>query len=225
MYAKRRSTLKKLIAVLSMILVMLIGVAGTLSYLQVATQPVQNTFAPSNIGLKLEETERTYDMVPGVDMLKDPTVTVSGDVDAYVFVKVAETNPTGTYTFDEFLSYAIAEGWTLLTDVEGLDDSLTTDVKIDTVANGTYVIYREVKVADEAKTFSVLDGNKVTTNTGVTKQMMDALCNDDGTVKEGVTVPTLTFTAYAIQMANGGAYNNGNFTPAEAWSAAQGQQT
>lgn len=219
MYAKRRSSLKKLITVLSMILVMLIGVAGTLSYLQVATQPVQNTFAPSNIGLKLEETERTYDMVPGVDMLKDPTVTVSGDVDAYVFVKVAETNPTGTYTFDEFLSYAIAEGWTLLTDVEGLDDSLTTGGKIDTVENGTYVIYREVKVADEAKTFSVLDGDKVTTNTGVTKQMMDALCNDDGTVKEGVTVPTLTFTAYAIQKAG---FEN---DLAGAWAAAQGQQT
>lgn len=216
MYAKRRSSLKKLITVLSMILVMLISVAGTLSYLQVATQPVQNTFAPSNIGLKLEETERTYDMVPGVDMPKDPTVTVSGDVDAYVFVKVAETNPTGTYTFDEFLSYAIAEGWTLLADVKGLDDSLTTDGKIDTVANGTYVIYRVVNVADEAKTFSVLDGNKVTTNTGVTKQMMDALCNDDGTVKEGVIVPTLTFTAYAIQKAG--------FEDdiAEAWDAAQG---
>ena len=214
MYAKRRSSLKKLITVLSMILVMLISVAGTLSYLQVATQPVQNTFAPSNIGLKLEETERTYDMVPGVDMPKDPTVTVSGDVDAYVFVKIDEAGSvtvSGTeYTLDDFLTYAIAAGWTVHTGTVDTNDSAS--------GNETVVIYREVKVADEAKTFSVLDGNKVTTNTGVTKQMMDALCNDDGTVKEGVIVPTLTFTAYAIQKAG---FEN---DIAEAWDAARGLQ-
>ena len=30
--------------------------------------------------------------------------------------------------------------------------------------------------------------------------------------------PTLNFAAYAIQKADGGADNDGNFTPAEAWA-------
>ncbi len=205
MYAKRRSTLKKLITVLSMILVMLIGVAGTLSYLQVATQPVQNTFAPSNIGLKLEETERTYKMIPGVDMPKDPKVTVSGDVDAYVFVKIDEAGSVTVseteYTLDDFLTYAIAAGWTVHTGTVDTNDSSS--------GNETVVIYREVKVLDTTKTFSVLAEDKVSTNAGVTKEMMNAYT--DGSIK-------LTFTAYAIQKAG----FEGKI--AEAWTAAQGLQ-
>lgn len=206
MYAKRRSTLKKLIAVLSVILVMLVGVAGTLSYLQVQKGPVVNTFAPSNIDLTLEETTgSTYKMVPGVAMDKNPTVTVSGDVDAYVFVKIDEAGSvtvSGTeYTLDDFLTYAIAAGWTVHTGTVDTNDSAS--------GNETVVIYREVKVADTTKTFSVLADNKVSTNAGVTKQMMNAYT--DGSIK-------LTFTAYAIQKAG----FEGKI--AEAWAAAQGLQ-
>ena len=206
MYAKRRSTLKKLITVLSVILVMLVGVAGTLSYLQVQKGPVVNTFAPSNIDLTLEETTgSTYKMVPGVAMEKNPTVTVSGDVDAYVFVKIDEAGSvtvSGTeYTLDDFLTYAIAAGWTVHTGTVDTNDSAS--------GNETVVIYREVKVSDTTKTFSVLAENKVSTNAGVTKQMMNAYT--DGSIK-------LTFTAYAIQKAG----FEGKI--AEAWSAAQGLQ-
>ena len=206
MYAKRRSTLKKLIAVLSVILVMLVGVAGTLSYLQVQKGPVVNTFAPSNIDLTLEETTgSTYKMVPGVAMDKNPTVTVSGDVDAYVFVKIDEAGSvtvSGTeYTLDDFLTYAIAAGWTVHTGTVDTNDSAS--------GNETVVIYREVKVADTTKTFSVLADNKVSTNAGVTKQMMNAYT--DGSIK-------LTFTAYAIQKAG----FEGKI--AKAWAAAQGLQ-
>ena len=206
MYAKRRSTLKKLITVLSVILVMLVGVAGTLSYLQVQKGPVVNTFAPSNNDLTLEETTgSTYKMVPGVAMDKNPTVTVSGDVDAYVFVKIDEAGSvtvSGTeYTLDDFLTYAIAAGWTVHTGTVDTNDSAS--------GNETVVIYREVKVADTTKTFSVLAENKVSTNAGVTKQMMNAYT--DGSIK-------LTFTAYAIQKAG----FEGKI--AEAWAAAQGLQ-
>lgn len=206
MYAKRRSTLKKMIAVLSVILVMLVGVAGTLSYLQMQTDSVVNTFAPSNIDLKLVETTgSTYKMVPGVAMDKNPTVTVSGDVDAYVFVKIDEAGSvtvSGTeYTLDDFLTYAIAAGWTV--------HAGTVDTNDSTSGNETVVIYREVKVADTTKTFSVLADNKVSTNAGVTKQMMNAYT--DGSIK-------LTFTAYAIQKAG----FEGKI--AEAWAAVQGLQ-
>ena len=207
MYAKKNKTLKVLVAALSVVLVVCLSVAGTLAYLQVKTSEVVNTFAPSNIDLKLEETTgSTYKMVPGVAMDKNPTVTVSGDVDAYVFVKIDEAGSvtvSGTeYTLDDFLTYAIAAGWTVHTGTVDTNDSAS--------GNETVVIYREVKVADTTKTFSVLADNKVSTNAGVTKQMMNAYTG--GSIK-------LTFTAYAIQSANI-TDTSGNGTAAdEAWAA------
>ena len=201
----KKKTLKALVAVLSVVLIVCLSVAGTLAYLKVTTAPVTNTFAPSNIALKLEETTgSTYKMVPGVAMDKNPTVTVSGDVDAYVFVEIVEAGSvtvSGTeYTLDDFLTYAIAAGWTVHTGTVDTNDSVS--------GNETVVIYREVKVSDTTKTFSVLAENKVSTNAGVTKQMMNAYT--DGSIK-------LTLTAYAIQQA-------GFADVAAAWAAAQGQQ-
>lgn len=206
MYAKKTKTLKTLVVVLSVILLMCLTVAGTLAYLQIKTNPVVNTFSPSDIGLTLTETTgSTYKMVPGVAMVKNPTVTVSGDVDAYVFVEIVEngtvtvsetvngTTTSTEYTFDDFLSYAIDSGWTVL---EG-----TVDANDSTPGNETIVIYREVVANATEQTFSVLADNKVTTNASVTKQMMNAYT--DGSIK-------LTFTAYAIQ-------KDGFATPADAW--------
>ena len=210
----KRSTLKKMIAALSVILVMLIGVAGTLAYLQMQTEPVVNTFAPSNIDLTLVETPttggsataNTYKMIPGVEIDKDPKVTVKADIDCYVFVQVEESA-----NFDTYMTYAIASGWKLY------DSGATT---IDTVANDTYILYREVSSADAANgiSFDVLAGNKVTVPNTVDKDDMNALYNTDGTVKAD-SQPKLTFTAYAIQKA--GFENN----LAGAWAVAQGQQT
>lgn len=205
MYEKKNKTLKVLVAVLSVILVMSLTVAGTLAYLQVKTEPVVNTFAPSNIDLVLVETTNTYKMVPGVDIAKDPKVTVSGDVDAYVFVKIEEagsvTVDNATYTLDDFLAYAIADGWTVH---EGQDD--TNDANN---GNETVVIYREVTASATSQTFSVLANDKVTTNDGVTKQMMNAYTDDS--IK-------LTFTAYAIQ-------KEGFATSAAAWDEAKGSES
>ena len=206
MYAKRRSTLKKLITVLSMILVMLIGVAGTLSYLQVATQPVQNTFAPSNIDLTLEETTTTYKMIPGVEIKKDPKVTVKADIDCYVFVKVEESA-----NFDTYMTYAIANGWIQLKDAN--DNNIA----------GVY--YREVSATTDedgdnnnhVEAFTVLADNKVTVPDTVDKDDMNALYDTDGTVKAD-SQPKLTFTAYAIQKAGFETDLVG------AWAAAQGLQ-
>lgn len=197
---KKTKCLKMAVAVLSVVLVMCLSVAGTLAYLQVKTGPVVNTFSPSNIGLTLTETERTYKMVPGVAMDKNPTVTVSGDVDAYVFVKIEEAGSVTvdgiTYTLDDFLSYTIATGWEVLRGENDSNDS--------TNGNEIIVIYRVV-AADADKTFSVLDGDKVTTNASVTKQMMDAY--EDSSIK-------LTFTAYAVQ-------KEGFDDAAKAWEQAQ----
>lgn len=193
----KKKTLKALVAVLSVVLIVCLSVAGTLAYLKVTTTPVTNTFAPSNIDLKLEETTgSTYKMVPGVDIPKDPKVTVTADIDSYVFVKVEEST-----NFDTYMTYAIAGGW----------------IALDKT-NHPGVYYREVSadVAKDGEAFYVLADNKVTVPNTVTKNQMDELYTN-GAVNP-TAQPKLTFTAYAIQKAG--------FEDkiADAWAAAQGQQ-
>ena len=198
MYEKKNKTLKVLVSVLSVVLVMCLTVAGTLAYLKVKTEPVVNTFAPSNIDLTLKETERTYKMIPGIELEKDPQITVTADIDCFVFVKVAKSD-----NFDTYMTYATAAGWTL-------------------VSGETNIYYREVSATEDedqngntnVEAFYVLAGNEtyengfVAVKNSVEKTDMTA-ANDNK--------PTLTFTAYAIQ-------KEGFTTPAAAWAEAQEQQ-
>ena len=211
----KKKTLKMLVTALSVVLIICLSVAGTLAYLQLKTNSVVNTFSPSNIDLKLEETAteggtstaNTYQMIPGVVYAKDPQVTVTSDIDCYVFVQVQESG-----NFDTYMTYAIANGWKLCP---------TGTEEIDTVANDTYVLYREVSAAEakNGKSFCVLAGDAqnangiVTIKSEVTKAQMDALYDEDGNV---IDLPTLTFTAYAIQ-------KSGFATPVLAWEQAQKQ--
>lgn len=165
---------KGLIIAAAMILAVCLGVGGTLAYLFVKTNTVTNTFTPSDITLELKETERTYQMIPGVEMPKDPKVTASGDIDFYVFVKVDKVNNPDTY-----LDYSIIttgeKGWKVL----------------ETGAN--YVVYyQEVAANATFKDVSILTGDKVTTKAGITKEQMNSIGNNK---------PQLIFTAYAIQKA------------------------
>ena len=217
MNAKRRSALKKMIAALSVILVLLVGVAGTLAYLQVKTGSVQNTFAPSNIDLTLTETAteggsttaNTYKMIPGVKIDKDPKVTVKADIDCYVFVEVTETT-----NFDTYMTYAIASGWKLFNTTSGAVTEIAADADLD----GTYVLFREVSadVAKDGKEFGVLADDQVMVPKTVTKTQMNELYNADGTVITA-NQPKLTFTAYAIQK------NGFEDNLLGAWNEAHGQ--
>ena len=184
-----------LISVLAVMMALCTVVGATLAYLFVKTDPVVNTFSPSNIGLTLTETTTNYQMIPGVDIAKDPKVTVTADVDCYVFVKIDKSDNYGTYLED----YGVATGWTL---VPGQND----------------VYYREVTAAaaKNGASFYVLAGNEtfangyVSVKTSVNKAQMAAIATNNQ--------PTLTFTAYAVQKA--GFENN----IAGAWTQAQAQQ-
>ena len=220
---KRTRCLKATVAVLSVVLAMLMGIAGTLAYLKAETTPVINTFSPSNINLKLEETNvdgesdkaNTYKMIPGVDIAKDPKVTVKADIDCYVFVQVEESA-----NFDTYMTYAIASDWKLLNTNTGEETEIADKTKL----NGTYVLFREVTadVAKDGEAFYVLAGNTTYPNgvvhipNTVTKTQMDALYTD-GAVNT-TAQPKLTFTAYAIQKAG---FEN---DLVGAWTAAQGLQ-
>lgn len=187
-------TMKKTIALLvavSMIVGCVIG--ATLAWLTSTTGPVTNTFTTSDIDVMLEETTTDYKMIPGHTIAKDPKVTVkAGSEDCYLFVKVEKST-----NFDTFMTYEIADGWTELTDVDGVYYR-TIDSKDVTNTNKT------------GEAYSVLKNDQVSVNATVTKADMNGL--------KAQNYPKLTFTAYASQLYKN---NTEQFTAEEAWSNAQ----
>lgn len=161
---------KTLALVLALTLLVAGVVGGTLAWLTDQTAEVKNTFTVGDINIGLTETTADYKMVPGNTIAKDPTVTVKANSEAcWLFVKVTESTD-----LKDFITYAIAEGWTALPGVDG-------------------VYYREVPASAADQTFSVLKGDAVTVNSDVTKEMLTA---------KDFANPTLTFKAYAVQKDN-----------------------
>lgn len=159
---------KTLALVLALTLLVAGVVGGTLAWLTDRTAEVKNTFTVGDINIALTETTRDYKMVPGNKLDKNPTVTVKANSEAcWLFVKVTESE-----NLKDFITYAIAEGWTELQD-------------------GVY--YREVPASNADQTFPVLAGNAVTVKDTVTKEMLTA---------KDFANPTLTFKAYAVQKDN-----------------------
>lgn len=158
---------KTLALVLALTLLVAGVVGGTLAWLTDQTAEVKNTFTVGDINIGLTETTADYKMVPGNTIAKDPTVTVKANSEAcWLFVKVTESTD-----LKNFITYAIAEGWTALPGVDG-------------------VYYREVPASAADQTFSVLAGDAVTVKIDVTRTMLETAKTD---------APTLTFKAYAIQ--------------------------
>ena len=158
---------KTLALVLALTLLVAGVVGGTLAWLTDQTAEVKNTFTVGDINIGLTETTTDYKMVPGNTIAKDPTVTVKANSEAcWLFVKVTESTD-----LKDFITYAIAEGWTALPGVDG-------------------VYYREVPASAADQTFSVLAGDAVTVKSDVTRTMLETANTD---------APTLTFKAYAIQ--------------------------
>lgn len=212
-YAKKKTSFVKTLAV-AMVLVTLIGCAigGTLAWLTAETQQVVNTFTVGNIKIKLDETntdggegaperdtENSYKMIPGWTITKDPVATVlANSEDCYLFVELVEDKGVVTYKnaagqdvttkWSDFLTYAIADGWTL---VEG----------------ETNVYYREVTTSTSNQSFNVIKDNKVNVLTTVTEEMMETLTE--------ATYPKLNVTAYAVQLYKN---NTEKFGAAAAWA-------
>lgn len=200
-------TKKKLIAIVTAaVLVICCAVAGTLAWLTSTSDPVVNTFTPSDIDVTLVETKTNFQMVPGYTIEKDPKVTVkAGSEDCYLFIKVEKSA-----VLDDYIAYAIAAGWEQLKDEQG--------VKVE----GVY--YRTVSKVDSTREFSILgtgsypnaaspeytwSDNQVLVKPTVTKKMMNDL------EATNATKPTLTFTAYASQYMRD---NTTSFSAIEAWN-------
>lgn len=202
---------KKLIAIISCMILLIGAVGATIAWLTDKTNEVVNTFTVGDINIELTETWNTDSdgdqvkdswtgkMIPGDTLDKNPKVTVKAGSEAcWLFVKVTETcdvtkpNSTDKYAFSDFITYSVitgAGGWNQLMDNE--ENSVA----------GVY--YREVadltSAADDLSFAVIRDASgitdKVTVKDTVTKEMLEA-------VKNSGKYPTLTFKAYAVQKAN-----------------------
>lgn len=100
---------KGLALVLALTLLVVGVVAGTLAWLTAKSDVVTNTFTTSDIKVELKETTGTeYKMIPGYTISKNPKATVlAGSEECYLFVKLDKSA-----SFDTYLEYVIADGWT-----------------------------------------------------------------------------------------------------------------
>lgn len=177
---RRRSVgMKTFVAMLALVLVIGCAVGGTVAWLVSSTNAVVNTFTYGDINITLGETTGSdYKIIPGVDIPKDPKVTVNKDSEAcWLFVKVEEE---GTFV-DDKVTYSIADGWT-----QGDDTNIPANV-----------YYREVNAVTADTSYYVLQGSTeypngvVTVSEELTKAEVNSITAENQ--------PKLTFTAYAVQ--------------------------
>lgn len=188
---RRGVSTRAFVALLALVLVIGCVAGGTVAWLVAKTDPVVNTFTYGDIKIELAETTGpNYKIVPGVDISKDPKVTVNANSEAcWLFVKVEKT---GTFV-DGKVTYAIADDWTKLTGVDSVDN----------------VYYREVGAVTADTSYYVLKGSTEYPNGVVT--VSENLTKDE--IKNITSKPTLTFTAYAVQ-------KEGSADAAAAWAKA-----
>lgn len=168
---------KLVVAMLAVTLLIGCAIGGTVAWLTANTAPVVNTFTYGDINIELAETTGTnYKIIPGVNIEKDPKVTVKKDSEAcWLFVKVEEA---GTFVANK-VTYSIADGWT----------------KGDGTNIPVNVYYREVGAVTADTSFNILAGDTaypdgvVKVSTELTKAEVNAI----------TAQPKLTFTAYAVQ--------------------------
>lgn len=181
-YEKRRSVSSKMfVMMLALVLVFGCAVGGTIAWLTATSATVENTFTYGDINIKLEETTgNNYKIIPGVNIHKDPKVTVEADSEAcYLFVEVKEE---GTFVANK-VTYKIADDWIQLKDLAGRD------------VDGVY--YRVVSAEDAktGKTYNVLKGDDVYSDGVIIVSSL--LTKAD--VARVTEQPKLTFKAYAVQ--------------------------
>lgn len=174
---RRRSVSgRAFVTLLALVLVFGCAVGGTFAWLTAKTDAVVNTFTYGDINIGLAETTGgAYKIVPGVNISKDPKVTVTAGSEAcWLFVKVEEKDwPAFKETDNRTakIAYDIALGWTAL---EG--------------QNGVY--YREVGAVTADTSFDVIKDDVITVSENLTKAEVNTVV---------ALRPKLTFTAYAVQ--------------------------
>lgn len=169
---RRRSVgMKTFVVMLALVLVIGCAVGGTVAWLVSSTNAVVNTFTYGDINITLGETTgNDYKIIPGVNIDKNPKVTVKKNSEAcWLFVEVKEE---GTFVADK-VTYSIADGWT----------------KGDGTNIPANVYYRAVDAVTNGTDFDVLKDNKIYVSEELSKSDIQSI----------TAQPKLTFTAYAVQ--------------------------
>ena len=175
---------KTLLTIVLTVLACSLVMGATLALLIDKTGTIQNTFVAGDINITLEETKgtevstnvRSFKMIPGSTIEKDPVVTVEKDSEAcYLFVYVVPST-----NFDTYMTYTMADGWKPVDEV-----------------NYSGLYYREVGTVGSTIaadiSFSVLKDNKVKVIDTLTKDQLEAA---------KTTAPTISFMAFAVQREN-----------------------
>ena len=144
---------------------------GTFAYLQSQTDDVVNEFKTEQVKVEISEFPHDpYDIIPGTEQDKDPSVTVKNTVEAFVFLNVTD-NTYGLVTYE-------------------IDDTIWT--KLEGYEN---VYYKKVPAAadENGTTLKVLKDDKVSYDKDlINEDMLD----ENGDLRTDVA---LSFNAFAIQ--------------------------
>lgn len=173
MNTKHRRSISGKMFVTMLAVVLLVGciIGGTVAWLTDKTNPITNTFTYGDINITLGETTgNEYKIIPGVNIDKNPKVTVKANSEAcWLFVKVEEE---GTFVANK-VTYSIDDGWT----------------KGDGTNIPANVYYRAVAAVTNDTDFAVLKDNKIYVSEELSKSDIQSISAQ----------PKLTFTAYAVQ--------------------------
>lgn len=179
---------KKIALLMAMVMLFAVTTAGTLAWLMDGTAKVENVFTIGELEITLDE-----DVDPDFHIVPGTSETKDPEVtvlaDSEECWLFVKVETTGSI---ELVTYSIASGWTELT------SAATTGAK---------VYYRSVSKSDADQPFDILADNTVSYADTLDKATLDA-----------AVAPTMSFTAYAIQKANG---NNSTFDVAAAWELAK----
>ena len=175
MNTKHRRSISGKMFVTMLAVVLLVGciIGGTVAWLTDQTNPITNTFTYGDINITLGETTGSdYKIIPGVNIDKNPKVTVKANSeDCWLFVEVKEE---GTFVANK-VTYSIDDGWT-----QGDGTKIPANV-----------YYRSVDAVKADTDFAVLKDNKIYVSEELSKSEIQSI----------TAQPKLTFTAYAVQIA------------------------
>ena len=142
---------KTLTIALSMVLVAAIAVTGTLAFLTASSTELVNKFTFGNTEVEIAEPtwtaalggEAAMKVVPGQTVAKDPTVTVKGSEEVYVYAYV--NNALAEYvTIDK-----INGNWVAVDDLPGLYRYNTTVTPVEDVGTELEPLFNTVTISDE----------------------------------------------------------------------------
>lgn len=208
----------------------MLALGGTLAWLSSADGAVTNEWDANRVRVELTETgvdengvNDSFSIVPGTEQTKDPKISATADIPAYVYAIVKDnTHGLVEYEIDLYDEDANPEGWkpiadlSLLTGAVSAKDKDGNEISIDPSEDGVSVYYREVTGSNadhEHGPWSVLKGDKVSYSGAITNE--DMYDEDGEPLYDDIS---LVFSAYAVQKEP---FNS----PENAWNGVASQVT